>query len=173
MHALRQCTTVSIYCSSKDFTNLLGRLGWSYVLVQWLLQVTQWSFLTTLTIMEASIMFTQSIYIEKKILCPLFIGQGGSKGGDMCPPYREFLNITRYFNLFITNSRVLHENIFLLPCGEYSRRLPCFLPTVYAGTNKCCIFYSLLWLKNCMSMLINGLSLGRLFLKNAPWSKSF
>ena len=66
---------------------------------------------------------------------PLFIGQGGSQGGEMCPPSRDFLNITRFYNLFITNSRVLHENIFLLPCGEYSRRLPCILPTFNTFNN--------------------------------------
>ena len=48
----------------------------------------------------------------------------------MCPPSREFLNITRFSNLFITNTRVFFENIFLLFCGEYSRKLPCILPTL-------------------------------------------
>ena len=49
-----------------------------------------------------------------------------------CVPHsREFINITRFSNLFITNSRVHHENIFLLPCEEYSRRLPCILPTMH------------------------------------------
>ena len=58
---------------------------------------------------------------------PLFIGQGGSHGGDMCTPSREFLNITRFSNLFITNSRVFYVNIFLLSCEEYFIRLPCIL----------------------------------------------
>ena len=54
-------------------------------------------------------------------------------------PSREFLNITRFFNLFITNSRVLHKNIFSLPCGKYYRKLPCILLTFnmfdnYRGT---------------------------------------
>ena len=58
-----------------------------------------------------------------------------------------FLNITRFFNLFITNYRVLHENIFLLPCGEYSRRLSCILPTLALKAN----FYPDLFLQTMPS----------------------
>ena len=47
-----------------------------------------------------------------------------------CVPHsREFPNITRFSNLFITNSRVLPKNIFLLPCGEYFRKLTYIIPT--------------------------------------------
>ena len=67
----------------------------------------------------------------------------------MCPPYREFLNITRYFNLFITNSRVLHENIFLLSCREYSRRLSCIRPTLPLKAN----FYPDLFCRSCRVLL--------------------
>ena len=46
------------------------------------------------------------------------------------PPSKESLNITRFSNLFITNSRVLHENIFLLLCEEYSRRMSCIVHAI-------------------------------------------
>ena len=67
-----------------------------------------------------------------------------------CVPHsREFINITRFSNLFITNSRVLYENIFLLPCGEYSRRLPCILPTLPLKAN----FYPGLICRPCRVLL--------------------
>ena len=70
---------------------------------------------------------------------PLFISHGGSYCGNMYPHSRELLNIIIFFSLFITDPRVLHENIFLLPYEEYSRRLHCILSTFnmfdnYRGT---------------------------------------